>query len=426
MSSDSHSQSVAPLDLSRWRGAPVKAIIAGVVLAVIGVGLSRVTAPDQIAFSWLVAYMFFLSLCMGGLFLVIVHHLFDASWSVATRRVCEHLACLAGWPMLILFLPNALHANILYQWMRDLGHPNHSLKAKFPLFTLPGFYIGAAICFACWWFWSNRLRYWSLEQDKTGAAYCTRRMRFFACTGVVMFALTLTFAAIMWMKALMYEWFSTMYGVTYFAGSVWMTLATVYIITMVLQRTTVLREIVKEKTYYMIGSLMFAFTVFWAYVNFSQYFIVWNANMPEETFWYVLREKGTWWFTGAIIIIFGHFFVPFLALLRIDVKLKLATMLPICCWIWLMHYIDMEFQIMPALHSDGVWHWVGGFIPVPSGSVIADIGCMLIIGGILAIIFLRSLNSHPVYPLKDPRIAETMDVYVRPASEVEPVAKHAK
>ena len=86
---------------------------------------------------------------------------------------------------------------------------------------------------------------------------------------------------------------------------------------MILQRTTALRELVKDKTYYMIGSLLFAFTVFWAYISFSQYFIIWNANMPEETFWYVLREQGTWWFTGAIMIIFGHFFIPFLARLQL-------------------------------------------------------------------------------------------------------------
>ena len=199
-----------------------------------------------------------------------------------------------------------------------------------------------------WWFFSNRLRHWSLQQDKTGAAALHAPDAVLFRLGIVLFALTLTLAAIMWIKGLMYEWASTMYGVWYFAASVWVTLATVYVITMILQRTTALRDLVQDKTYYMIGSLLFAFTVFWAYISFAQYFIIWNANMPEETFWYVLRETGTWWFTGAIIIIFGHFFIPFLALLRIDVKLKLAAMLPICAWAWLMHLVDLEFQIMPS------------------------------------------------------------------------------
>jgi hypothetical protein len=359
--------------------------------------------------------MFYLSLCLGGWFLVMVHHLFDASWSVPTRRFCEHLACLAGWPMLVLFAPIAVLAPKLYEWMDKLGHPDHALAAKFPLFTMKGFYIASAVCFGIWWLFTNRLRHWSLEQDKTGAVLCTRRMRVYSALGIVLFALTLTLAAIVWIKGLMYEWASTMYGVWYFAAGVWTTLATVYVITMILQRTTPLREVVRENTYYMIGSLLFAFTVFWAYISFGQYFIIWNANMPEETFWYVLRENGTWWFTGAIIIIFGHFFVPFLALLRIDVKLKLAVMLPLCAWAWLMHFVDLEFQIMPSLHPNGVFHFAFPFV---TRGLLVDAACMMFMGGLLAKLFLWSLARHPVYPLKDPRMAEAMDVYVAPASAV--------
>src|SRR5258708_15719476 len=143
--------------------------------------------------------------------------------------------------------------------------------------------------------------------------------------GIFLFALTLTIAAVMWMKALQYEWFSTMYGVYYFAGSVWTTLATAYVITMILDRQGVLSDALHEHQYYFLGSLMFAFTVFYAYVSFSQYFIIWNGNMPEETFWFRLREQGTW-FWVSMVIIFGHFFGPFLALLRIDVKSKFALM----------------------------------------------------------------------------------------------------
>jgi hypothetical protein len=414
MNADSSSSSVEPLDLSRWRNVPVILMIVGAV----GAGIGTATSPlgtKQFAFSWLLAFMFYLSLCLGGWFLVMVHHLFDASWSVPTRRFCDHLACLAGWPMLVLFAPIAVLAPKLYEWMDKLGHPDHALAAKFPLFTMKGFYIASAVCFGIWWLFTNRLRHWSLEQDKTGAVLCTRRMRVYSALGIVLFALTLTLAAIVWIKGLMYEWASTMYGVWYFAAGVWTTLATVYVITMILQRTTPLREVVRENTYYMIGSLLFAFTVFWAYISFGQYFIIWNANMPEETFWYVLRENGTWWFTGAIIIIFGHFFVPFLALLRIDVKLKLAVMLPLCAWAWLMHFVDLEFQIMPSLHPNGVFHFAFPFV---TRGLLVDAACMMFMGGLLAKLFLWSLARHPVYPLKDPRMAEAMDVYVAPASAV--------
>ena len=124
------------------------------------------------------------------------------------------------------------------------------------------------------------------------------------------------------------------------------------VITMMLDRQGVLTEVLHEHQYYFLGSLMFAFTVFYAYIHFSQYFIIWNGNMPEETFWYVVREKGTWWWVGMVII-FGHFFIPFLALLRIDVKSVFAYMVPLCVWAWLMHWIDLSFNIMPVLHPDG-------------------------------------------------------------------------
>jgi len=134
MNADSSSSSVEPLDLSRWRNVPVILMIVGAV----GAGIGTATSPlgtKQFAFSWLLAFMFYLSLCLGGWFLVMVHHLFDASWSVPTRRFCEHLACLAGWPMLVLFAPIAVLAPKLYEWMDKLGHPDHALAAKFPLFT---------------------------------------------------------------------------------------------------------------------------------------------------------------------------------------------------------------------------------------------------------------------------------------------------
>ena len=144
-----------------------------------------------------------------------------------------------------------------------------------------------------------------------------------------------------------------MYGVYYFAGSIWMTLATVYVITTVLRPAGSLdRSVMHEHQFYFIGSIMFAFTVFYAYVTFAQYFIIWNGNMPEETFWYVLREKGTWWYVG-LVIIFGHFFVPFLGLLRIDVKNVFPIMVPLGVWAWLMHFVDMSFNIMPVPHPTG-------------------------------------------------------------------------
>jgi hypothetical protein len=412
MSSTPHSATVPELDLSRWRNVSVILIVIGVVGAGAGLVFGGV---QQFGYSWLLAFMFSLSLCLGAWFMVMVHHLFDASWSVPTRRLCEHLACLLCPTMLILFLPIAFTARYIYPWM-TLTHPDHSISSKYPLFTMIGYYVTAAIMFGIWYLYSHRLRCWSLRQDETGSVECMRRMRFYSASGVVLFALTVTMAAILFMKGLMSDWYSTMYGVTYFAASVWVTLPTIYVITLILQRTTLLSKLVTENTYYMIGSLFLAFTIFWAYVNFAQYFIVWNANMPEETFWYVLREKGTWDAVGKYVIIFGHFFVPFLMLLRIDFKLKLSTMLPLVAWAWLMHFVDMEFQIMPALHKNSIL----------TGGLLVDAACVLFFIGVLMKVFIISLNRYPLYPLKDPRMSEALGIYVPPHSDISTAPNRAK
>ena len=417
MSSDVRDTSDPPLDLSKWSSAPVILIVVGAILALIGVFASEDHAK-QFAFSWLLAFMFFLSLGVGGWFLTMVHHLFDASWSVPIRRVPEALACLLAPTLLILFLPVAFLAPEIYPWLQsaEKAHPTHAVISKYPLFTTPGYYVAAAAMFAVWWFFSNRLRYWSLKQDETGSAQCTRKMRFYSCLGIVCFALSVTLAAIMWMKGLMDEWYSTMYGVCYFAASVWTTLPTVYVIVLILQRKGDLKGLVGEKTYYFIGSLFFAFTVFWAYVNFAQYFIIWNANMPEETFWYNLREQGTWNYVGKYVIIFGHFFVPFLMLLRIDWKLKLIPMIPLALWAWLMHFVDVEFQIMPALHTQTIL----------SAGLLSDFGCVLLFAGILIKVFVASFGRYPAYPKKDPRMSEALEIYVPPSSHISTAPERAK
>lgn len=378
---------------------PLWLMVGGVVSVVIGF-LVDSNSTTQFAFSWLLAYMFFLSLGLAGLGFTILHHLFDAGWSVPIRRIMEQLGYTLRWAW-VGAIPLYLFRSQLYQWVRETqaGHPDLSTKAKLPLFTMPGFVIASAICVLVWWWLSKQLRKWSLKQDETGSVECTRMMRRHSAYGVFLFGFSLTMAAILWMKALEHEWYSTMYGVWYFASSMWTGMATIYLITMILELQGPLKGLVHMKTYYFIGSVWFAFTVFWAYVSFAQYFITWNANIPEEGFWYVQREQGTW-FWISMVIIFGHFFVPFLGLLRIDVKLKFWYMTPLIIWAWLMHFIDVSFNIIPVLHKGG-YHLD-----------IMDIGCMAFIGGFVTWSFLKQLNSHPIVPQRDPRFAESQDTFV--------------
>jgi hypothetical protein len=382
-----------PLDLSGWRKAPAALMVAGAVLS----GVGAVVNPAEFGFSWLLAFIFFLSIALGALFLVMVHHLSDAGWSVATRRICEHIASLLFPWLALLFLPVALLAKKIYSWMTLDPAGNTALQAKLPVFTMPGFFITSAAFFGLWWLLSSRLRRWSLAQDETGAALCIHRMRFHSGWGIVAFALTLTFAGVLWMQAVQYQWFSAIYGVYFFASCAWASLAAVYLVTMLLQRQRILDRVLHGNQFYFLGLLFFAFTIFQAYVEFMQYFVIWNANTPSETFWYLIRENGSWWWVG-LLLIFGHFLLPFFVLLPVKAKTDFKVMLPVCAWALAMNFLDLSFNLLPAKHPDGYpfrWLWL-------------QIGCLAFMGGLLGRAFLKNFNRHAPFPQKDPRLAEAM------------------
>ena len=393
-----------PLDLSRWKKVPAVLMALGGLLCLVGLAHN----PRQFGYAWLLAFMFYLTLALGALFLVLIHHLTDAGWSVGIRRFCEHIAALLFPWLAILFVPVALLARQIYPWMTLAPHADRALQAKWPLFTQPGFYVVSALFFGVWWLLTSQLRYWSLKQDEHGLADCTRWLRHHSGWGILAFAGTVTLSGIVWMQALQYQVSSTIYGLCIFADCAWVMLATAYVIAMILQRQRVLSDVLHDNPFYFLGTLLFAFTLFHAYVHFAQYFVVWNGNIPEETFWYIQRERGTWWCVGRLII-FGHFLLPFLVLLPIRVKTSFKIMLPVCAWVWLMHFVDLSFSILPLARSSGYpWHW----IPV-------QFGCMAFMGGLLSLVFLKNFNAHAPYPKRDPRVLEAMGV-----SDIETVGTH--
>ena len=384
-----------PLDLSGWRKLPSVLMVVGGVLSIAGLAIN----PQEFSFSWLLAFMFYYSIALGALFLVMIHHLTDAGWSVGIRRFCEHLASLLFPWLAILFLPILIFAKKIYSWMTLNPDTNNLVAAKLPVFTGVGFIVTSAVFFGIWWLLTSRLCSLSLEQDKTGAAECTRKMRFHSGWGIVAFALTLTFSGVLWMNATSYQFFSCIYGVYFFSDCAWSGLATGDVSAAILVRQRIIAPVLKRNYFYFLGVLLLGFTLFSAYTEFAQYFVVWNANMPEETFWYLIRERGNWWTLG-LILIFGHFFIPFFVLLPEKVKMNFKIIIPVCLWIWLMHALDLAFNIFPALHPGGYplrWLWLPP-------------GCLMFMGGFLAKIFLCKFNFHPPYPQRDPRLLEAMGV----------------
>jgi hypothetical protein len=361
------------------------------------------TIAKQFGYAYLTAYMFCLSLCLGALFIVILNHLFDAQWMIPIRRFLEHIACLLFPTMAILWIPIGVLAEHIYPWMTIDPDHDHALHTKVILFNKTAFYVVSALLFVVWGFIAHGLRRASLAQDKDGAAVHTRTMRKYAAGGIFLFAFSLTGAAIYWMKSLQHQFFSTMYGVVYFAGSVWVTAITTYWLLLYFKNRGDLKDVAREVTFHDCGKLFFAFTVFYAYIHFSQYFLIWNAAVPEETFWYVQREVGSWWWVGQLTI-FGHFWFPFIFLLPIHRKLNFQVMSMMTGWAWFCHYMDLQFNIGPVLYPDGLS--VGIFDVLSLGGILA----------VLIFMFSRAFNAHPPYPQRDPRVAEAMGVYIAPAS----------
>lgn len=359
----------------------------------------------QIAHSYLTAYMFVLSLCVGGLFLVLVHHLFDAAWSAPIRRLSETLASmLFVWmPLLVLPIVGFAWGKGIYAWFWIDPATDHALDVKKIMFNKWAFTIGVpALIFLLGRIAKNFLNY-SLAQDKDGASKWTFKSRVQAGWGIFVFAPVVTVVCFYLMKSLQHQFFSTMYGVYYFAGSVWTTLITMYVLTVFLSRPgRPLEKVYFKRQQQDLGVLFFAFTVFYAYIHFSQYFLIWNASIPEETFWYVLRENGSWKWVGMTIL-FGHFFVPFLLLLNQDIKFNLAVMVPVAAWAWIMHYVDMTFNIMPVIHPKGLTMTI--WDPLCWFGLVAFIGWR----------FWSEYQKYPPYPLRDPRLKEATTHHEVPA-----------
>jgi len=328
--------------------------------------------------------------------MTIVHHLFDAGWSVPIRRITETGASLLFPDMLVLLIPILLLQRELYPWLTLDPNEDHALFVKKALFNPIGFNFLLVFIFSTWGLITHNFRRWSIAQDKDGAAIWTRKARVLAAGGIFWFAFSVTLVCFFLMKSLQHQFFSTMYGVYYFAGSVWTTLATLYgLVTYFSRPGGPLEKVIFKRQIQDLGVWFFAFTVFYAYIHFSQYFLIWNASIPEETFWYVKRESGTWKWVGFTIL-FGHFFVPFLTLLNQDIKRNLTVMFPVAAWAWFMHYVDMTFNVMPVLY--------------PAGLHVSIIDPVLWFGmtGFLGMMFWKNYKSAAPYPLRDPRLVEAV------------------
>jgi hypothetical protein len=389
------------------------------------------TKTDTFAYSWLFAVFFTFTFVVGGCFWILLHSASNSSWGVAVRRIWENLANMIlamGIFAAPLLLPQVQKP--LYEWMghhrtaaehahhdhtsvkealhhMSVENPHlHALVSKFGYMNLNtwfSWYTRFFLYFLILWHIARTLRNKSLKQEQDGDIKHTISARLFSCRWLLFYALTVTFAAYDWLVGLDYLWFSTMWGVYIFAGCAWASMGLTILVITWLRGLGYMKKVVTDEHYHLMGKLLFAFTVFWAYIAFSQYFLIWYANITEETRFYLIRNTEGWRWVSIFIVI-GHFVGPFLLLLSQPRKKNPVVVSLVCLWILFMHLVDIYWNVIPERGpSLGIGVWV-------EYAWIQDIAALCAVFGTMGFLYLRGLAKYSLYPWRDPRLIESVNV----------------
>jgi hypothetical protein len=377
-------------------------VVAGAAAVVLAVGW--IADPRQFYHSYLFGYVFALDVTLGALFWVLIHHVSDAGWSVGLRRVFEHVT-LAIIPLTVLFIPVlvGIFSGNLHAWYDFVHGPEpaagtqeaHLWHIKHTYFATPFFLARIIIYFAVWIAYVAVMLKWSTRQDAVGGAALTRKMQWWAPSGVLLLGLTSTFFAFDLLMSLQYGWFSTIFGVYFWAGAIRGSLSVGVLLVLALRAAGYLRNTITMEHLHDAAKLMFGFTVFWTYIAFAQYFLIWYGNVPEETQFYLLRRNGAWYEVSMLLPVL-YFVVPFFLLLPRANKRNPVTLAVASGWILVMHAYDLYWQVLPVLHPDTVhFHWL-------------DLAALVALFGVVVLSAVWGFRRFPLIPIRDARLNETI------------------
>ncbi len=347
----------------------------------------------QFAFSWLFAFFYFFSICMGCMFWNCLHHATDSDWSVVIRRQVENLSSLLPY-FAVFFIPVYLCTGNLFEWWNLNPGDSDLLDAKQPFLSKPFFTIRAVAYFVIMGSIALALKRASIAQDGDGCVKHSFLMRKLGVGGIPAVALGITFSGVDWLMGLDYKWFSTMWGVYLFAGAAGSSMSLIVLVVTALKKKGYLKLVTLEH-YHTMGKLMFAFCVFWAYIGFSQYMLIWYANIPEETIYFQIRNTGSWWYFSTLLVV-GRFFLPFPVLLLQFTKKKPKYLCMVAGWVLFMQVVDMYLVVMPVLHKGGASPSLFDVLPL------IGMGC------ILAWLFFQNLFRSNIFPTRDPRLGASI------------------
>lgn len=370
------------------------AIFAGLVMFALALKQDAARAWH----SFLTSYMFFVDLALGGLFFAAIQHVSNAGWSVTVRRFAEGMTAylpVAAVGAIVLLLG----ARTLYIWLdpETVAH-DELLMGKSSYLNMTFFLIRLVVFFAIWLLFRYLIVGGSVKQDTDGNEKWTIQNVKWSVIFLILFALSYSFFTVDTLMSLQPHWYSTMWGVYNFAGLFQSSIAALVIIACSMFRSGLVRGYVNEEHLHDLGKFMKAFTIFYAYIGFSQFLLIWYANLPEETIFYLSRSSGGWMAATTSLFVF-KFIVPFLLMLPRAAKRNHIHLTMVATLILFMQYIDIHWMVYPVLSETWIFSW-------------QEIGTFLLLGGLFIWSVTNFFAKNSLVPVRDPRLDEALHHHV--------------
>ena len=369
------------------------------IVGLIATGIGYFFNHDQFFFSYLTSFAFYTSIGLGALILLMVHHLTRSQWGTVIRRIPEAMSSNI-WIWALFFIPILFGMHSLYHWTHaDAVAADPVMEGKVPYLNTPFFIVRQFIYFGIWGFLGYKLYNSSVEQDETGDWGIETLQRRLSGPGTFIFAITLAFASFDWLMSLDPHWYSTMFGVYFFAMSFQAMFATLILMILYLRKKDILANTIRRVHIRDLSLWMFAFTVFYAYIAFSQFLLIYYANIPEETVWFLERFNGGYEYL-AFFYLFGRFVLPFVILLNKKAKENFKIVSSVAVLILASHLVELYWIVMPVLNHHGVhlsWMTITAFIGL---------------GGIFLGLFFHKFKQQKMVPVNDPKLSASLDKHL--------------
>jgi hypothetical protein len=376
-----------------------RSLIVGLLFGVVA-AVGGFIRPEEFFRAYLLGFMAWLGVTLGSMAILMLRHLTKGGWGMIIRRILG--AAMRCAPLMaLLFVPLLFGLPKLYIWARPLDSiPDQHLREHLQELTKTylstnGFIIRAVIYFAVWNSLSFFLTKWSEEQDRAPIRDHSSRFKMLSGPGLILYGLTITFAAIDWVMSIDPSWISTIFGLSFLIGQVLSALCFAVVVERILYRYRPMSELLTPEHVHDHGKFMLVFIMVWAYFSFSQWLIIWAGNLPEEITWYTRRLNGGWGYVGLGLVLF-HFAVPFVRLLSRPFKRDITRLVWLAAWLLLMRYVDLFWIIEPNFSKTMNVTWLDVVVPVA-------------LGGLWLWFFFRNLSALPLVPAFDVDAVEILE-----------------